>query len=125
MRHQRRWLVAGLLVVIVIAATAVGEFVCLKNRRYPFFVAEHLMTEKQLRITYSPPDEEVVTTPDMIEKTQSATSYDYSIVRARAHGRRVRVLVWRHRCLCRKDSVTAFVDPANGRVLYITAAYPL
>jgi hypothetical protein len=125
MTKARRVIATVLAVLAGLLLIATGEFVCERNRRYPVFIGESFITKQQLLANYGSPDEEVVSAPGALQRTRSATAYDYTLVNARAKGDSVRVLVWRHRCLCRQDSVTAFIDAKDGRVLHLTASFPL
>ena len=111
--------------VFLMTTILVVETVCRHNRRPHLFVERQLTTERQLRETFSAPDTVLVTTADALAETGTATLHDYALVRGRADGRRIRVLVWRIPCLCSNDSITAFLDATTGRVLYVTASYRL
>jgi len=125
MAKQNWWLFAGGFVIIAIVAVALWEFRCLSNRQHPLFSAETLLTEKELRAMNGSPDEDFVTAGDAIRASLDVNASDVATVRHLSRGAKVRVLVWRYKCLLRSDSLTAFLDPQSGRVLHITAAYRL
>src|SRR4051794_32154279 len=114
----------GTLLFLMMTVLVV-EIVCRRNRPPLLFIERQLTTERQLRATFSAPDVVRVTKADSLAEIGTATLRDYALVRERADGRSIRVLVWRHRCLCSTDSITAFLDDTTGRLLHVTASYRL